>query len=419
MRYLYSFLFYLILPFVFLRLWRRSRALPDYGKRVRERFGFYPFALEKCIWVHAVSVGETLASVPLVKALQKAYPQYRILMTTMTPTGAERVQAAFGDTVQHAYIPYDLPDAVHRFLNHTKPVISIIMETELWPNMFAACKQKNIPVCLLNARLSEKSARGYARIASLTKEMLSAIHVIGANGETDAKRFIELGAQPNQVVVTGNIKFDIEIADDILQQSLELRKELGNQRFIWIAASTHEGEDEIILTAHQKIRAQHPDALLILVPRHPERFNTVATLAESMLTIARRSKQEKCSAETAVYLGDTMGELLMLYAVSDVAFVGGSFVAVGGHNMLEPAAFGKPIVTGPHLFNFAEIAGLFESANALIKVSDSDALADSILMFMQDAAKRAQIGVNAKAVADKNRGALKKDLEIIAEVMSR
>jgi 3-deoxy-D-manno-octulosonic-acid transferase len=406
---------YLAMPFVLLRLFWRSRRLPAYRLRIKERFGFYPLAFERSLWIHGVSMGETLAAVPLIKALQARYPSLPIIVTTMTSTGAAQVKASFGDTVTHFYIPYDLPDAVDRFLNATQPVLNVTMETELWPNMFAACRQKNIPICLMNARLSEKSANGYERIASMTREMLQTVQVIAAHGREDAERFIALGAPDERVVVTGNIKFDITIDEQTIEKGNALRAALGKNRFIWVAASTHEGEEEIILDAHKQLLALDPQALLILVPRHPDRFDSVSKLVEQSFTVERRSQTETCQA--SVYLGDTMGELLILYSVADVAFVGGSLIPRGGHNMLEPGVLGKPILTGPHLFNFKEISELFIAAQALKRVDTANSLADQLCLFLQRPDERTESGNRARQVVESNRGALAKQLEIIYRVV--
>lgn len=419
MRYLYTILFYLAFPVILIRLIWRSRWQSEYRKRLPERLGFYPFKKEKCIWVHAVSVGETLAAIPLIKALLSRYPNLPLLVTTMTPTGAARVKTAFGEQVQHAYIPYDLPGAVNRFLNNAHPIIAIIMETELWPNLLFACHRHQIPVCLVNARLSEKSARGYQSIAPLTREMLKRITVIATHGQADAARFLALGASKDSVIVTGSIKFDLELPKDLAIKSSTLRASLGQDRFIWVAASTHEGEEEIMLLAHQKLREKNPNALLILVPRHPNRFDDIAKLSEQFFKTARRSQASILSKDTAVYLGDSMGELLLMYAVSDVAFVGGSLIQRGGHNLLEPAALKKPILMGPHLFNFAEISELFFSEQALIKVTGASSLADVLITLMQDQEKRLQMGERAAHIVDANRGALVKQVALIAQALSR
>lgn len=383
-----------------------------------ERLGYYPFRLEKCIWIHAVSVGEALAAIPLIKGLKSRYPHVPLLVTTMTPTGAERVAAAFGGTVKHAYIPYDLPGAMDRFIAAMQPVVCVIMETELWPNLLAACSHSRIPVCLVNARLSEKSAKGYARIAPLTREMLRRIDLIAAHGHADAERFAALGAYRERMITTGNIKFDIELPEDLRERSAALRAELAPGRFVWIAASTHEGEEEIILLAHKLVREQNHQALLILVPRHPARFDAIANLSEQSFVTVRRSRNEKCTADTAVYLGDTMGELLLMYGASDVAFVAGSLIPRGGHNMLEPGALGKPILTGPHLFNFAEISEMFVAANALDKVTDAHALAAQLIRLMQHPEECEQMGARALDVISRNRGALGKQIELVSSAIS-
>lgn len=413
MRYIYTVLFYLSLPFIFIRLLWRSRNAPGYRRRWNERLGFCPHVFNQCIWIHAVSLGETIAAVPFIKTLKKRYPDMAILVTNMTPTGAARVEAAFGKTVMQAYIPYDLPDMVTRFLNRVSPTVAIIMETELWPNMFTACKKREIPIMIANARLSEKSANGYRRIAGVTRDMLSAVSVIAAQATADAERFIALGIPRERVHVTGNLKFDMEVPPDLAERSKTLRTQLGNARPIWIAASTHEGEEEIILAAHKSIVEKNKDALLILVPRHPERFDAIATLVQQKgFSVARRSRNESCSAETNVYLGDTMGELLLMYAISDVAFVGGSFVPVGGHNMLEPAVLKKPILTGPHLFNFAEISALLFAAKGMIKVENADQLAKETTEFFNNTDYRNKIGENAYSVVEANRGSLAKQVQL-------
>jgi 3-deoxy-D-manno-octulosonic-acid transferase len=405
------------MPYILLKLWWQSRRSPAYKERISERLGFYPIQLEKCIWVHAVSMGETIAAAPLIKNLIARYPSIPVLVTTMTPTGSLHAKKLFGDTIKHVYLPYDMPDAVKRFLNAMHPVIAVIIETELWPNLLSACKQKQIPVCLVNARLSEKSALGYQRIASLTREMLNHIDVIAAHGEKDAERFIALGALREKVQVTGNIKFDLNLPTELQAQSAELRALLGKDRFVWIAASTHEGEEEIILAAHQLLRATHSDALLILVPRHPDRFDTITKLSEQTFTTVRRSSLLACSPETAVYLGDTMGELLLMYGAADVAFVGGSLIPRGGHNILEPGALGKPLLSGPHLFNFKEISELFILAKALILVNDTAALTKQLQLLASDKPLRTEVGDHARIVVEKNRGALNKQMKVIEEVL--
>lgn len=420
MRYLYCLLLYLALPYVLLRLWLKSKRLPAYRERLSERFGFYSTHLEKCIWIHAVSVGEVLAAIPLIKALQKHYPQYPFLVTTMTPTGALQVQSTLGNSVQHVYLPYDFPGAVSRFLKAFHPIIGLFIETELWPNLIAACHRIPIPLCLLNARLSATSAKSYRLITPITQQMLKSLDVIATREEADAKRFIELGATPNHVSVTGNIKFDLELPHALAEQACLLRPSLGGERFIWIAGSTHEGEEDLLLSAHKKLREKNSTALFILVPRHPDRFDEVATLCEKKFAakkILRRSQHAICTLETAVYLGDTMGELLLMYAVADVAFIGGSLIPKGGHNLVEPASLIKPMLTGPYLFNFNEMSELFISANVLIKISDVNSLAAQLIFLMEHPIERQQMGERAAKIVKANRGALEKQVEKVVRLI--
>lgn len=380
-RTLYTLLFHLGLPLVFLRLlWRAWRA-PAYSRRIGERFAIGLPPLEPGgIWVHAVSVGESIAAAPMIRELMRRHPQLPITVTCMTPTGSERIQALFGDTVQHCYLPYDLPWAAARFLDRIRPRLAVVMETELWPNHIHQCARRGIPVALANARLSERSARGYARFARLTAPMLAELSLIAVQTATEAERFRQLGARPESVEVTGSIKFDLSIDPVLLERAAELRTQWdATQRPLWIAASTHAGEDEIILAAHRQLLAQHPQALLILVPRHPERFGSVVELCRKAgFATVRRSQGEAVTAQTEVLVGDTMGELLFLYALADIAFVGGSLMPNGGHNLLEPAALGKPVLSGPHLFNFLEIAAQLRDAGALQEVADAGELAAAV-----------------------------------------
>lgn len=419
MRYLYTVLFYLALPFLFVRLLWRSRRAPAYRTRWAERLGYCPFELKESIWVHSVSVGETIAAIPLIKALKKRYPNLQLVITNMTPTGSARVKAAFGDSVYNAFVPYDVPVALRLFMQRIKPRVLIIMETELWPNLLAVTHEQHVPIIVTNARLSEKSAQGYRRIAGLTRGMLNVTHTVAAQAQPDAERFISLGMPSDRVVVTGNLKFDLELAPDLATKSAELRQQLGSDRPIWIAASTHPGEEEIILAAHQKILQSIPQALLILVPRHPERFDAVAELiTQQGLRFVRRSQGAVCDAATQVYLSDTMGEMMMMYSVCDVAFVAGSFAMIGGHNMLEPAAVHKPVVTGPQLYNFAEISAWMIEAQGMVTVQDSDELARVMIELLSDHEKRHRMGEQAYQVVERNRGAMQKQLAVIEKVIS-
>ncbi len=410
-RHLYTLLLHLALPLIALRLALRARKAPAYARRIKERFSFaLPPMKPGGIWVHAVSVGESIAAAPMIRALQARHPDLPITVTCMTPTGSERIQALFGDSVQHCYLPYDLPWAAARFLDRTRPRLAVVMETELWPNHIHQCAKRGIPVTLANARLSERSARGYARFARLTAPMLAELSLIAVQTQAEAQRFLDLGARPGCVEVTGSIKFDLKIDDELLQRAAELRRQWqAEQRPVWIAASTHAGEDEIVLAAHRQLLATRSDALLILVPRHPERFNSVHELCLAQgLTTRRRSTAETVQASDQVLLGDTMGELLFLYALADIAFVGGSLVANGGHNLLEPAALGKPVLSGPHLFNFLEIAAQLREAGALSEVENAVQLADRVATLLNEPSEMRSMSQAGLSVLKANQGALQR-----------
>lgn len=416
-RLLYTSLLYLLTPMILLRLWRRGRTAPAYRRRVRERFGWIPPlpADRPVLWVHAVSVGETLAAVPLVKALQQRHSKYRILVTTMTPTGSDRVRAALGDSVAHFYAPYDLPGAVRRFLRRAQPRLLIVMETELWPNIVAACADRDIPVLLANARLSEKSARGYARLRGLTRTMLTRLATVAAQAQADGQRFRQLGLPDERLLITGNIKFDLDISDELEQRANRLRKEWqgGRSRPVWLAASTHAGEDEIILAAHRDLLERFPNLLLVLVPRHPERFESVFELCRrEKVSVARRSQQSLPDG-CQVLLGDTMGELLVFYGACDIAFVGGSLVASGGHSLIEPAAWRKPVLAGTHLFNFAEVSNQLQAADALLLCQDAGEIASAVGRLLENPVAMRQRGERAWQVAESNRGALQRLLGVV------
>ncbi|PYY85901.1 3-deoxy-D-manno-octulosonic acid transferase [Pseudomonas sp. TKO26] len=423
-RTLYTALFYLGLPLVAIRLWLRSRKAPAYAKRIGERFSLgLPVMQTGGIWVHAVSVGESIAAAPMIRALLARHPQLPITVTCMTPTGSERIQALFAHEprIQHCYLPYDLPCAAARFLDRVQPKLAVIMETELWPNHIDQCARRGIPVALANARLSARSAKGYGRFAGLTAPMLAQMSLFAVQTEAEAQRFRELGARPETVEVTGSIKFDLSIDPQLLVRAAELRQQWqAMDRPVWIAASTHEGEDAVVLDAHRQLLASYPNALLILVPRHPERFNSVYELCRQQgFTTIRRSAGEPVDATTSVLLGDTMGELLFLYALADSAFVGGSLVANGGHNLLEPAALAKPVISGPHLFNFLEIAAMLREAGALQEVDDAEGLAVAVQRLFElprDAQKMAEAGLK---VLKANQGALQRLLDGLDRLLNR
>ncbi|NQD36845.1 3-deoxy-D-manno-octulosonic acid transferase [Permianibacter sp. IMCC34836] len=409
MRWLYTLVFFLLMPFVLLRLWWRGRANPGYRQRWAERFARLPALKTGGIWVHAVSVGETLAAVPLIKALQQRYPQLPITVTTTTPTGSERVKAAFGGSVQHVYGPYDLPWLVARFLRTVQPRLCLIMETELWPNLLAGCATARVPVVLVNARLSKRSARGYSKVGLLTRDMLQHLTLIAAQERSDARRFRRLGVSAAQVVVTGSIKTDVTVTDAQRALGASLREQLGAQRYVVIAASTHAGEDELVLDAFAQLRAKVQNAALILVPRHPERFDAVAALVQQRGFVTARRSRADVSAQTQVLVGDSMGELMGLYAAADVAFVGGSLVPTGGHNLLEPAALAIPILQGPHSFNFAMQTRRFRRAGALVEVSSAEQLAQCWQRWA-DPAIREFVGQKALAELNTLRGSLERVL---------
>lgn len=426
MRTLYSLLLYLLTPLILLRLAWRGLKAPAYWRRWAERFGYYAMparpAGRPLIWLHTVSVGEFLAALPLIKRLQQQNPQTVLLVTTTTPTGSAQVSAALqdksADDVVHVYLPYDLPGAVRRFLAAMQPRLALIMETELWPNLFAQCRQRQIPLMLINARLSARSAAGYQRWRRLTATTLQSISLIAAQHQDDARRFIDCGAAPQHVVVTGNIKFDMQLPSDLPQQARLLRQQWGEQRPVWLAASTHAGEDEQVLDAYALARQALPQLLLVLVPRHPERFQTVAALCRQRgYDTVLRSEQRDCEAQTAVFVGDTLGELRLFYAAADIAFVGGSLVATGGHNILEPAALAKPVIFGPHMFNFSATAEMLLTAEAATQVHDSRELGQAVVYYFQHPQAASAAGDNGRRLVQDNSGALTKTLEYIEPLL--
>jgi 3-deoxy-D-manno-octulosonic-acid transferase len=411
-RLLYILLLHLATPLVLLRLWWKGRLQPEYRQRVGERFGFVPPAAEGvAVWVHAVSVGESLAALPLIEALIAKHGEGRVWVTTTTPTGSARVAAALGARVRHSYVPYDLPGAVARFLDRARPRQLVVMETELWPVLFRAVRRRGIPLFIANARLSPRSFAGYSRLRRSIAGVLADCSEVAAQSEADAQRFRTLGTP--RVSVMGNIKFDQALPEAQLQRGRELRATLGSARRVWIAASTHEEEEQAALAAHRALLQARPDAALILVPRHPQRFEAVARLVEaSGLRWARRS-QAQPDAATRVYLGDSMGEMFAYFAAADIAFVGGSLVAVGGHNVLEPAALGLPVLFGPHMHNFIAARDLLLGAQAACAVDDAAGLGRELLRLSGDAPLCLRMGqAGAQAVAA-NRGALQRLLTLL------
>jgi len=413
MRLLYTLLLYLITPLVLLRLWWKGRLQPEYRQRIGERFGRVPAAPEGvAVWVHAVSVGESLAALPLIEALIRQHGEGRVWVTTTTPTGSARVSAALGARVRHSYAPYDLPGAVAHFLERARPRQVVVMETELWPTLFRAVRRRGLPLFVVNARLSPRSFRGYGRLRRSIAGVLSDCTEVAAQSAADAQRFRELGAP--RVSVMGNIKFDMSVPEQQLQQGRGFRRQLGATRPVWIAASTHEGEEQAALEAQQALLQTLPEAALILVPRHPQRFDEVAKLVErSGLRGARRSAGV-ADARTQVLLGDSMGEMYAYFAAADVAFVGGSLVPVGGHNVLEPAALGLPVLFGPHMHNFVAARDLLTQHEAAGELADAAALAPALRDLFGDVARRAAMGAAGKSAVEANRGALEKLLRLLS-----
>lgn len=407
-RRLYSGVLYLAAPLIGWRVWRESA--PDHPRR--ERLGCIPRqAASPRLWIHTASVGEVVTAAPLIRGLIQRYPSTAIVVTTMTATGAGRVESLFGGEVSHYFLPLDFPGATRRFIDRLSPTLAIVAETELWPNLLEACAQRSVPVMLANGRLSEGAFHTYRRFAALTQGMLQHVAWIGAKSPLDAERFRALGCPSERVVVTGALKFDLQVDERLREDSERLRSAWG-ERPVWVAGSTHPGEDEAMLAAHERLRRRHPQALLILVPRHPQRFEAVAELCRSRgVALARRSRDETPTTETAVLLGDTMGELMRFYGAADLAFVGGSLVPIGGHNLLEPAALGTPVLSGPHLDNLREIADTLAAAQARREVANGEALGDTLIALFDDPDERRRLGAAGQAVVDDNRGALARTLD--------
>lgn len=410
MRTLYALLSWLLAPVFVAHLLWRSRSQPEYRRRIPERFGLglAPIGAPS-IWIHAVSVGEVTAAAPLVRALRQRFPATPLVVTTMTPTGSQRARDLFGGTVHHSYMPYDSPGAVRRFFDWARPELALVLETEIWPNLYHECGRRHVPLVLASARVSLKSVGRYRFLFSLIRDTLAQGIVIGAQGPTDAERFRSLGANPARTHVTGNIKFDFEIAPEVATRGREFRAHHAPDRPVWIGASTHEGEEEVLLAAHRAVLEQHPDALLLLVPRHPERFAAVGALVERAgFAMVTRSSGARCTARTRVFLGDSMGELTMLYAAADVAFVAGSLGKIGGHNLLEPAALGVPFLTGPHNFNAPDIAELLVEQGATQVVPDAGGIAREVTRLLGDPAERERRAALALAALENNRGAVRR-----------
>jgi len=401
-------------------LWRGIKA-PAYRCRWHERFALYKYNKkfpQGVIWFHAVSVGEAEALFPLVRKIQKQHPDAKLLITTTTPTGSARVKAVMQETVAHVYLPYDVPDAVNRFMQCFKPKLAVIMETEIWPNLFVYCGKNNIPLYIINARLSEKSSRRYQKIPSLVHPALAAVMLIATQTQDDANRYIAIGASSEKVLTLGNIKFDVEIPQSTIEQGLEIKADLLGGRFVWLIASTHKDEEAIFLEIYKAIKHKIPELLLAIVPRHPERFADVKKLCEQLLlAVVMRTAGDRVYPETDVYLVDTMGELKMLYAASDVAFVGGSMVPRGGHNILEAAAVGVPVMFGLYMHNFKEIARGVLSQDAAIQCQNKNELVNAILALYEQPVYREILAEKGKTFVRQNQGVIARICEILDQAI--
>lgn len=425
-RFLYTLLLYLLLPFTPIKLLWRGLRQPEYRQHMAERYGIYPkhsdtnTSRQPLIWLHCVSVGETRGAASLIRELQQRHPQHRILLTHATPTGREAGQQLFGESVLRAYLPYDVPGAVRRFVQHFQPEIGLLMETELWFNLIAACQQQAIPLLLVNARLSERSARGYASTGTLVRHGLQALSAIAAQTEQDAARLTALGAV--NVAIMGNLKFDVLPPDDAVQRGDALRAALGRERPVFLAASTREGEEALLLDA--VAQAQIPGLLTVLVPRHPQRFDDVAALLKrNGLAYVRRSQLAQELSATALdnniqlVLGDSMGEMFTYYAACDVAFIGGSLLPLGGQNLIEASAMGKPVLIGPHTFNFAAATELAIAAGAAWRINDSADLASVLKRLFGDHEKRQSMGLAARNFSRSEGGATLRIADLIGHYL--
>lgn len=416
LRGLYSAALYLLLPVTLYHLVWRGFRQAEYFERWNERYAVYGEAapLHGTVWIHAVSVGEVNAAAPLVNALREQRPDLRLLVTSITPTGSARIRALWGEGVEHVYLPYDLPGAVSRFLAHFRPRLALVMETELWPNLLFACRDRGIPAWVVNARLSARSLRGYRVLRPLVARALRGMRGVLAQSRQDAARFVLLGADPDTTLVTGNLKYDVEPPAEDAALRAEFTRSAG-ARPAWIAASTHEGEEAGVVAIHRALRGRWPDLLLLWAPRHPERFRAVAQhCVESGWRVATRRFTRMPDPDDAVFVIDTLGELVSFYRCADVAFVGGSLQDIGGHNLLEPASAGTPVVTGPHLHNFTDIAVRMRHAGALRVGEDAGEVEREIAALLAEPDARATMAAAARGLIEEGRGALSRTLGLLA-----
>ncbi|OPX55792.1 3-deoxy-D-manno-octulosonic acid transferase [Oceanospirillum multiglobuliferum] len=416
-RGIYNALITLLSPVL---LWKVSKETTELNN-FSERLGYTPsLPIKPVIWLHAASVGEVIAATPLITRLQKEFEDHLLVVTTVTATGARQARKALKGKGVQLMLPLDLPWVAARFLDRLKPKVAIFMETELWPNFIYGCQEREIPFVIANGRLSDKSLQSYRKLQSVLETALAGISAVAAKSLKDAQGFIDLGVPSDRVKVTGSIKFDVAPERGLLESAKIVRAEQFGERPVWVAGSTHNGEDEKIIFAHKKVLEQYPNAVLIIVPRHPQRFDAVAHLVESAeLPFVRRSSNQVLSEQDSVYLVDSMGELMLMYACADIAFVGGSMMPIGGHNLLEPACLGKPVLSGIHLFNFADVAEMFDQEQALIRCDNADALADELIGLWQDPAQITDLGQRALQVVSNNRGALEKQFQLIKNSMQK
>lgn len=420
LRFLYTFAMYLATPVIVWRLAARGLRYRGYFRRWRERFGSFPDpGIHGCVWVHAVSVGEVNAAQPLIEALRRRYAPRPMVVTTVTPTGSERVRKLFGNDVFHVYLPYDLPHAVRRFLDRVQPALAVIMETEIWPNLFHQCGQRGIPLAVVNARLSERSLRGYRPIRPLVREALRNVTLVAAQSHADARRYRALGADAARVHVSGNLKYDTPLPEGARRSGAALRARWGESRPAWIAASTHEGEELAVFEAHLAVLARIPDALLLIAARHPERFRAVEHAARNLgFQVATHSARD-VAADTQCLVIDAMGVLMRYFAATDLAFVAGSLVPIGGHNVLEPAALATPVLVGPYTFNFEEITRALIEAGGARRVGSARELGAAVQELLRNPARLAKMGAAAHDVCARERGAVRRTMVLLGRAFAR
>lgn len=420
MRTLYSLLIYLLTPLVLVYLALRGLRSRDYLKRWNERFAFFePPGKAGGIVVHAVSMGEVNAAAPLIRQLQLRYPELPICVTTFTPTGSERVRSLFGSDVFHVFSPLDLPGAVKRFLDCLNPRLLIVLETEIWPNLYLEAAERKIPILMANARISDGSFGSYRRFVKLTALALRQVDHLAAQSERDARRLIELGAREERVSLSGNLKFDMSLPASLHEQGETIRLAWGSDRLVLVAGSTHEGDETVLLQAFEAVRESFQSALLVLVPRHPERFGQAAQLAQDKgFEVSLRSESVACPRNAQCFVVDSMGELLQFYAAGDVAFVGGSFERIGGHNLLEPAALAKPVLTGPHTYNSPDITRQLLDGGAALQLHDIDDLKAALMRLFADADARDRMGRAGLELVRNGQGAVDRTLAIIEELLT-